>query len=57
MITTLDEGRVRALFSSYSKECDVLIGLLRLAISNWDQVEYIFEGKPHIGEEGLAYDL
>lgn len=59
MRSTLNEERVRALFSSSSKECDVLIGLLKLAIPNWDDVEYILEGKPHIGEGGwrTIYDL
>ena len=52
MRSTLDEEQVSALFSTCSKECDVLIGLLKLAIPNWDKVEYILEGKPHIGEEG-----
>lgn len=56
---TLDKGEVLELFSSHSKECDVLIGLLEMAIPNWDQVEYILEGKPSIGEEGwhMIYDL
>ena len=59
MRSTLKEEQVRALFSSCSKECDVLIGLLKLAIPNWDQVEYILEGKPQIGEEAwrTIYDL
>jgi hypothetical protein len=52
MRLTLDQKQVRALFASCSKECDVLIGLLKMTISNWDKVEYILEGKPHIGEEG-----
>jgi hypothetical protein len=52
MNSTLNDEQVNALFSSYSKECDVLLGLFRLAIPNWDQVEYVLEGKPHIGESG-----
>jgi hypothetical protein len=59
MKSTLDQEQVKILFASCAKECDVLIGLLNLAIPNWDQVEYIFEGKPRIGEEGwrAIYDL
>jgi hypothetical protein len=59
MRSTLKEEQVRALFFSNSKECDVLIGLLNLAIPDWDNVEYILEGKPHIGEVGWRsiYDL
>jgi hypothetical protein len=59
MRSTLKEEHVRALFSSSTKECDVLIGLLKLAIPNWDNVEYILEGKPKIGEEAwrIIYDL
>ena len=49
MRSTLREEQVKALFSSSSKECDVLIGLLKLAIPNWDKVEYILEG--------MAYNL
>jgi hypothetical protein len=59
MKSTLDQEQVKALFSSCIKECDVLIGLLNLAVPNWDQVEYILEGKPRIGEGGwrAIYDL
>ena len=59
MRSTLKEEQVRTLFSTSSKECDVLIGLLKLAIPNWDNVEYVLEGKPHIGEGGwrTIYDL
>jgi len=52
MRSTLNEEQVRALFSSCPKECDVLIALLKMAIPNWDQIEYILEGKPHIGDGG-----
>lgn len=59
MRSILSEEQVRALFSSSSKEFDVLIGLLKLAIPNWENVEYILEGKPHIGQVGwrTIYDL
>jgi len=59
MRSTLNEEQVRALFSSCPKECDVLIALLKMAIPNWDQIEYILEGKPHIGDGGwrTIYDL
>jgi hypothetical protein len=59
MSSTLDEKEVCKLFSSCSKEFDVLVGLLKMAIPNWDDVEYILEGKPNIGEEGwrTIYDL
>jgi hypothetical protein len=59
MKLTLKEDQVKDLFSSNSKECDVLIGLFQLAIPNWDQVEYVLEGKPHIGEVGwhIIYNL
>src|SRR5512137_580137 len=59
MKLTLNQEQVKDLFASCSKECDVLIGLLKMAIFNWDQVEYILEGKPHIGEVGwrTIYEL
>jgi hypothetical protein len=57
MRSTLNEEQVMALFSTCSKECDVLIGLLKLAVPNWDRVEYILEGKPHIGEGGWINKL
>jgi hypothetical protein len=59
MKSTLDQEQVKALFASCIKECDVLIGLLKPAVPNWDQVEYVLEGKPRIGEGGwrAIYDL
>ncbi|MBN1235863.1 MAG: hypothetical protein JW999_07435 [Methanotrichaceae archaeon] len=59
MKSILSEENVRAVFTSCDKECDALIALFKMAISNWDQVEYILEGKPHIGAEGwhAVYDL
>lgn len=59
MKLTLDEQQVRSHFSSCDKECDVLIALLRMVIPNWDDVEYILEGRPHMGAEGwhAVYDL
>lgn len=55
----LNEEQVRALFSSYSDNYDVLIGLYKLALPNWDKVEYILDGRPHIGKNGwrAIYDL
>ena len=55
----LSEEKVRSIFSSSQKECDVLIALFAMVISNWDEVEYILEGKPHMGPEGwhAIYDL
>jgi hypothetical protein len=59
MKTTLDEEQVRLLFKTCSKECDALLGLFRMVISDWDRVEYILEGTPSMGEEGWheIYDL
>ena len=59
MKSTLSEEQVRAVFSSCQKECDVLIALLKIAVSNWDEVEYVLEGRPHMGAEGwhVVYDL
>lgn len=55
----LSEEKVRGIFSSNQKECDVLIALLKMVIPNWDEVEYILEGRPHMGAEGwhAVYDL
>ena len=52
MITSLDEVQVEKLFSSCSNNYDVLLGLYALAVPNWDDVEYVIDGKPRIGEEG-----
>lgn len=59
MKQTLNEDQVKALFSSRSKEFDILLGLLALAIPDWDKVEYVLEGKVGIGELGwhAIYDL
>jgi hypothetical protein len=59
MKLALNADQVKALFSSYSNNYDVLIGLYRLALPNWDEIEYIVEGRPHIGEVGwhAIYDL
>ena len=52
MKTILDEEIVKALFASCSKEFDVLLGIFKLTIPDWDRVQYVLEGKPSIGEEG-----
>lgn len=52
MKLTLSEEKVRAVFSSCQKEYDVLIALFKISVSNWDEVEYILEGRPHMGAEG-----
>lgn len=59
MRVTLSGEQVRALFASCSNNYDVLIGLYKLALPNWDKIEYILDGKPHIGEKGwrIIYDL
>jgi len=57
MRSTLREEQVKALFSSSSKECDVLIGLLKLAISHWDKVEYILGGQAAHRGRRMAYNL
>jgi hypothetical protein len=49
---TLSEEKVIAVFSSCQKEYDVLIALFKISVSNWDEVEYILEGRPHMGAEG-----
>lgn len=55
----LSEEKVRGIFYSNQKECDVLIALLRMAVPNWDDIEYILEGRPRMGAEGwhAVYDL
>lgn len=59
MKSVLNEEKARALFSSREKECDILIALFGMAVSNWDDVEYVLEGRPQIGAEGwhTVYDL
>ncbi len=59
MKTRLDEKMVRALFASCSKEFDVLLGIFKLTIPDWDSVLYVLEGRPSIGEEGwhAIYEL
>jgi hypothetical protein len=52
MKSILSEEQVRAVFSSCQKECDVLIALLKIVVPNWDEVEYVLEGRPHMGAEG-----
>jgi hypothetical protein len=55
----LDEQKVRALFNSCDKECDVLIALFALAVPEWERVEYVLEGRPSLGGAGwhAIYDL
>lgn len=48
----LNEDQVGALFQSSSDNYDVLIGLYKLTLPNWDKIEYILDGRPHIGEKG-----
>jgi hypothetical protein len=59
MKSILNEREVRAIFSSFQKECDVLIALFEKAVPDWDEVEYVLEGRPHMGEKGwrAVYDL
>ena len=59
MLQILSEEKVRGLFSSSQKECDVLVALFEMAIPNWNDVEYILEGRPRIGADGwrIVYDL
>jgi len=59
MKSTLSEEKVRAIFSSREKECDVLIALFEMAVSNWNEIEYVLEGRPHMGAEGwhAIYEL
>ncbi len=55
----LSEEKVRGIFSSSKKECDILNSLLRMVVLNWDEIEYVLQGRPHIGAEGwhAVYDL
>ena len=59
MKSILSQEKVRAVFTTCAKECDVLIALFEMAIDNWDDVEYILEGRPRIGRDGwhAIYDL
>jgi hypothetical protein len=59
MRSILNEDHVKDLFSSNWNNYAVLIALYRQALSNWDEIEYIVEGRPHIGEKGwhAIYDL
>jgi len=59
MKSILSKEQVSAVFSSCQKECDVLIALLEMVVSNWDEVEYVLEGRARMGGEGwhAVYDL
>ena len=59
MRLSLDRGQVIALFASCSSQYDVLIGLYKLVLKDWDKIEYILEGRPHIGRIGwrTIYDM
>lgn len=59
MRSSLNSDQVKALFASCSSQYDVLIGLYRLALKDWDKIEYILDGRPHIGSTGwrTIYDL
>jgi hypothetical protein len=59
MRSTLKEEQVVALFSHCSHQDQVLDGLYRMALPNWDEVEYVVEGRPHLGERGwhVIYEL
>jgi len=59
MKSILSQEKVRAVFATCAKECDVLIALFDMAVDNWGDVEYILEGKPRIGRDGwhAIYDL
>jgi len=59
MKSILSEEQVRDVFSSCEKECDVLIAILKITIPNWDEVEYVLEGRARMGGEGwhAVYDL
>jgi len=52
MNQTLDLGGVKSVFASYTHQDNVLLGLYKLVLPDWDRIDYIVEGKPHIGEEG-----
>ena len=55
----LDMDQVKALFASCTSQYDVLMGLYRLALEDWDKIEYILDGRPRIGSTGwrAIYDL
>ncbi len=55
----LDIDKVEALFASCGSQYDVLIGLYRLALKDWDTIEYVLDGRPRIGKEGwhAIYEL
>ncbi len=59
MLLILSEEKVRGLFSTCRKECDVLVALFEMVIPNWNEVEYILEGRPRMGADGwqAVYDL
>ncbi len=59
MKPNLNEDKVRALFVSCSSQYDILIGLYKLALPSWDKIEYVLDGRPHIGNTGwrTIYDL
>ena len=59
MKSILNKEEIGAAFSSCQKECDVLIALFEMAVPDWDEVEYVLEGRPHIGAAGwrAVYDL
>lgn len=52
MRVELDVNEVKSLFERSSHQDDVLEGLYRMVIPEWDRIEYIVEGRPHIGEVG-----
>jgi len=49
---TLDEGEVETLFVACSNQDDILVGLYKMVVKEWDEVDYVLEGKPHIGVQG-----
>ena len=59
MKSTLIQEKVRIVFATCEKECDALVALFSMAVDNWNDVEYILEGRPRIGREGwhAIYDL
>ncbi|MFB3764441.1 MAG: hypothetical protein ACE14P_04240 [Methanotrichaceae archaeon] len=59
MRSSLDSVQVKALFTSCPGQYDVLIGLYKLTLKDWDEIEYILDGRPHIGQKGwrTIYDL
>jgi hypothetical protein len=48
----LDANEVKGLFERCSHQDDVLEGLYRMVLPEWDRIEYVVEGRPHIGEVG-----